>query len=131
MKYTILAISLLFIFSCGESSSKAEPFKEQYLVCYRDGDKANTPVRIKHTKDSIISSELFSPDAVKFVKEDDAGNRLFQFKQTNLIDGKETEILISLTLHPIFKTFNISGSIPEISDEAIISSSGDCIDAEI
>ena len=130
MKILLLILPILFLFSCGESLDKVEPFKDQYLVCYRDGDRTNKPVRIKHSEDSIISSELFSPDAVKFVKEDDAGNRLFQFKQTNLIDGKETEIVISLTLHPIFKTFNISGSVPEISDEEIISSSGECIDAE-
>ena len=83
MKHTLALVLMVFgIVGCS-IEVEVEPFQDQYLVCtFDESYSSDSVVRIKHTKDALVSVQLSEMDAIKFVSENEMGQRFFEFTDT-------------------------------------------------
>ena len=123
----ILALVLMVIGIVGCAvEEEAEPFQDQYLVCtFDESSSSDNVVRIKHTKDALVSVQLSEMDAIKFVSENEMGQRFFEFTDTS----QELKAVYTLRYHPVFKDIQLSALI-EGDKLPLKTINGDCIEVD-
>ena len=124
MKKLLLILPLLIVGCAVEE--KVEPFQDQYLVCtFDESYSSDSVVRIKHTKDALVSVQLSEMDAIKLVSENEMGQRFFEFTDTS----QELKAVYTLRYHPVFKDIQLSVLI-EGDKLPFKTINGDCIEVE-
>ena len=123
----ILALVLMVIGNVGCAvEEEAEPFQDQYLVCtFDESSSSDNVVRIKHTKDALVSVQLSEMDAIKFVSENEMGQRFFEFTDTS----QGVKAIYTLRYHPVFKDIQLSALI-EGDKLPLKTINGDCIEVD-
>jgi len=121
----ILLILPLLIVGCAVEE-EVEPFQDQYLVCtFDESSSSDNVVRIKHTKDALVSVQLSEMDAIKFVSENEMGQRFFEFTDTS----QGVKAIYTLRYHPVFKDIQLSALI-EGDKLPLKTINGDCIEVD-
>lgn len=124
MKNLLLILPLLIVGCAVEE--EVEPFQDQYLVCtFDESSSSDNVVRIKHTKDALVSVQLSEMDAIKFVSENEMGQRFFEFTDTS----QGLKAIYTLRYHPVFKDIQLSASI-EGDKLPLKTINGDCIEVD-
>ena len=126
MKNTLALVLMVFgIVGCS-IEVEVEPFQDQYLVCtFDESYSSDSVVRIKHTKDALVSVQLSEMDAIKFVSENEMGQRFFEFTDTSQV----LKAVYTLRYHPVFKDIQLSVLI-EGDKLPFKTVNGDCIEVE-
>lgn len=124
MKNILLILPLLIVGCAVEE--EVEPFQDQYLVCtFDESSSSDNVVRIKHTKDALVSVQLSEMDAIKFVSENEMGQRFFEFTDTS----QGVKAIYTLRYHPVFKDIQLSALI-EGDKLPLKTINGDCIEVD-